>query len=117
MSVELEITMAAYNAAYLDTVASKFGGEATVNEIRVMNCVFRSHMIAKDIGVSFISGELGIPKSTVSRAVLNLRADGWIKEELSSLDGRKRFLRLTEKLLDRSTEDKEQLQSHWRRAV
>ena len=117
MSVELEITMAAYNAAYLDTVASNFGGEATVNEIRVMNCVSRSHMIDKDIGVSFISGELGIPKSTVSRAVLNLRAGGWIREEISCLDGRKRLLRLTEKLLDLCAKENNLLLSHWRRVA
>lgn len=117
MEGELEIEMAAYNAAYLDMVASKYGGDATVNEVRVMNCVFRGHMIGKDVGVSFISRELGIPKSTVSRAVLDLRANGWIREELSSLDGRKRFLRLTSKLLDRFAKDKELLQSYWRQAA
>ena len=117
MDNRLEEVMAAYNSAYLSMVASNYGGDATINEVRVMNCVFRSHLAKTNIGVTCISKALAIPKSTVSRAVLNLRADGWIREENSLCDGRRIFLRLTSKLLDRFSKDKVILQSHWPKAA
>ena len=117
MNSQLKKSMAAYSAAYLDMIAGKFGGDSTLNEVRVMNCIFQAHLAGRNVGVSCVSRALGIPKSTVSRAVSNFRAGEWIQEVPSLWDSRRRFLRLTPKALDRCAVEKETLQKFWPRAA
>jgi len=83
--------VAEYNGAYLDVLASHCGGEAAINEIRVMNCILRAHVFERKVpGVCAIARRSGISKSTVSRSVLKLRNKGWIRELDADADGRRR---------------------------
>ena len=109
--------MVGYNAAYLNMISGKYGGDSTLNEIRVMNFVLRANLAGKDVGVSCVSRVLGIPKSTVSRAVLKFRANGWLEEVTSNSDGRRRNLRLTRKVVDRFQSELDVLQQHWPQAA
>lgn len=111
--LDLTATMAAYNAEYLAMLHRKFGGESTVNELRVMNCVFCAEVAGQDVGVSQVSRALGIPKSTVSRAALKLRQAGWIREVASPNDGRRRLLRLTPALWERYLSEHDKLVELW----
>lgn len=109
--------MAAYNSAYLAMLHRKFGGESTINELRVMNAVFCAAIAGHDIGVTQVSRALTIPKSTVSRAVLKLRRAGWISEVPSPNDGRRRLLCVTPKLWRRFSSEQEKLVRHWPNAA
>lgn len=113
----IETAMAIYSAEYLSMIASKYGGDATVNEIRVMNCIIRAHFCGRNIGVTCVAESLDIPKSTVSRAVLKLRSRGWLRESLADDDGRRRHLRLTEKMLHRHEVDIATLKARWQLAA
>ena len=42
--------MVGYNAAYLNMISSKYGGDSTLNEIRVMNFVLRANLAGKISG-------------------------------------------------------------------
>ena len=117
MSDQQRITMAEYNSAYLAMLERKYGGEATLNELRVMNHVFRSELAGVDVGVAQTSRALGIPKSTVSRIVLKLRLAGWISEQAAPDDGRRRFLRLTPKLWHRFDGELQELLRYWPQAA
>ena len=106
--------VARYNGAYLDILASHYGGDATINEIRVMNCIVRAHCFDRaQLGVSAIAARTGISKSTVSRSVLKLRSKGWIREIDGDADGRRRYLHLTPGFLQTMEEKSARLARLW----
>ena len=109
--------IANYNAAYLDLLSNKYGGDATVNEIRVMNYVLRANLAGRDVGVSCAAKALDIPKSTVSRAAQKFRTSGWLDEVTSEADGRRRHLKLTARIIDRFDAELDMLRDHWPHAA
>lgn len=117
MNGQPEKAMAAYNSAYLAMIAGKYGGDTTLNEARVMNCIFRANLTGRKVGVSLISRAIRVPKTTVSRAVLKFRANGWIEEVPSQTDGRRRDLQITPKAMQRYQSEKLTLKQYWARAA
>ena len=106
-----------YNAAYLDMITRKYGGDSTLNEIRVMNFILRANLSGRDVGVSCVARALDMPKSTVSRAALKFRDGGWLQEVASQADGRRRHLKLTAKIVDRFDAELKILSGRWPRAA
>ena len=62
-------------------LAEKYGGESTLNELRVMNQIIRCHLKGRFCSVTALHKITDIPIPTVSRAVANLQADGWLCEK------------------------------------
>ncbi|MEM7543452.1 MAG: MarR family transcriptional regulator [Pseudomonadota bacterium] len=77
--------------------ADKYGGETTLNELRVVAECYRAHAYGHIISVSTLANSLQIPMSTAHRAVTNLIAKGWIHDRRDPEDGRRRVIELTEK--------------------
>lgn len=99
-----------YGREYLALLSEKYGGASTLNEIRVMNGI----MLAEETGcchpgVTSLADALEMPKATVSRAVANLMAKGWVAEEADPDDRRKRLLRTTGAHAERNPADVERL--------
>ena len=105
-------TVIEYHARFLRYMAKKYGGETTLNELRVMNqilrCRFRVGFVCHlcelpcdSCGPTAISKMTGIPKSTVSRAVYNLVQAGWLREERHTDDGRRIIVQLGDATLAR----------------
>lgn len=88
-----------YNAQYLRILSNEYGGDSTINEVRVINSIVRAYFCGRDVGVSDIADESGISKSTVSRAVSKLERQGLVYSEVSCDDGRRRYVRLSRKLI------------------
>jgi len=75
-------------------VAEKYGGDCTVNEVRVINQIICCHLEGGTCTVTALHMETGIPIPTVSRCVTKLRRDGWLSEGQDQTDGRKRVISL-----------------------
>ena len=71
----IEFTKNLYN-----TLAGKYRGDCTLNELRVMNQIIRCHFEGRTCSVTALQKVTGIPIPTVSRAVANLRSGGWLSE-------------------------------------
>ena len=80
--------------------AEKYGGETTLNELRVIAHCYRAHAYKERVSVSLLAKSLNIPMSTVHRAVTNLIAKGWISDHKDPFDGRKRVIELTSRALE-----------------
>jgi len=86
-----------YGAELTRRFAEKYGGQMTVNQLRVihsvMSCLYRN---GNDYSctVKWIHEDTGIPLSTISRAVAGLVDTGWMAEEANPEDGRSRIVRL-----------------------
>ncbi len=74
------------------TLSDRFGGEVTLNELRVITQVIRCHLAGRTCCVTALHKVTGIPIPTVSRSVANLQGDGWLSEILDPSDGRKRII-------------------------
>lgn len=84
---------------YLKLVASNYGGDITVNQIRVLHFV-SCHLVS---GHSFASHSeicrgLGLPAATVTRAVGTFVAKGVLREETDPRDARRRRISFCEGL-------------------
>jgi len=90
---------------FLRTLAGKYGGAATLNEIRVMNQVVLCYTKRRDCSVTRLQKATGIPISTISRIVMNLQSKDWLSDRQDPSDGRKRIISLGPRSLDRTTED------------
>jgi len=88
-------TITEFSALLFRKMSEKYGGETTLNELRVMNQVWRCHLRCSkcDCGPTALSEMTGIPKSTVSRTVFNLIQAGWLVEERHPNDRRRNIVR------------------------
>lgn len=87
------------------SVAEKYGGDTTLNELRVMNQIIVSHLKGQDCYVTDLHKATDIPIPTVSRSVANLQSHGWLSSRQDPNDGRKRIISLGPRSLDRIDED------------
>ena len=95
-----EKTIAQFIDTLLEQLGGKYGGEATLNEARVIACCYLTHSLGQSGSITSISKGLGIPTSTAHRAVTNLIDKGWLQDRQDPQDGRRRIIELTEKAID-----------------
>ena len=89
----------------LRTLAEKHGGACTLNQLRVMNQIIRCNLDGRTCSVTALHRVTGIPIPTVSRAVANLRHDGWLSERPDATDGRRRIISLGPRTLKAARKD------------
>ena len=89
----------------LRELADKYGGDCTLNELRVMNQIIRCNLEGRTCYVTALHKITGIPMPTVSRCVANLQSDGWLSDRRDPTDGRKRIISLSSQSLDRTPDD------------
>ena len=83
------------------SVAEKYGGDTTLNELRIMNQIVVSHFKGQICYVTTLHKATDIPIPTVSRSVANLQSNGWLSDRRDPNDGRKRIISLGPRSLDR----------------
>ena len=83
-------------------LAEKYGGDCTLNELRVMNQIICCHIGGRDCSVTALHKVTGIPIPTVSRTVAHLQSDGWLSESRDPTDGRKRIISLGPRSLEQT---------------
>ena len=77
----------------LRLLAERFGGETTVNQMRIGHYVGLKSLYEKEpTNNTDISRSLKIPRSTVSRIITDCIAKGWVREQSDPEDGRKKML-------------------------
>jgi DNA-binding MarR family transcriptional regulator len=86
----------------LGELAEKYGGDCTLNELRVINQVVSCSVSGRTCCVTDLHKVTGIPVPTVSRAVANLQNDGWLSDQPDPTDGRKRIISLGPRSLKRT---------------
>ena len=87
------------------TVAEKYGGDCTLNEVRIMNQIIRCHLKGRDCTVTALHKVTGISIPTVSRSVIHLQAEGWLSAQRDPDDGRKRIISLSPRSLEKTGDD------------
>jgi DNA-binding MarR family transcriptional regulator len=98
--VVVEFTRILYSA-----LAEKYGGDRTLNELRVMNQLIRCSLKGRTCSVTGIHKATGIPIPTVSRCVANLQSGGYLCEQRDPDDGRKRLISLSARSLQATGSD------------
>jgi DNA-binding MarR family transcriptional regulator len=91
----------------LRILAEKYGGDRTLNEMRVMIQIIRCHLDGRTCSVTALHKMTGIPIPTVSRAVANLQREGWLSEQRDPEDGRKRLISFGPRSLQDTPDDLE----------
>ncbi len=94
-----------FTRAHLRTLSERYGGETTLNELRVINQVIRCDLAGRSCCVTALHRITGIPIPTVSRCVANLQSDGWLCERPDPEDGRKRIIYLGPRSIELTGED------------
>ncbi len=94
-----------FSGNLLRDLAENYGGDCTLNELRVMNQILRCHLVGRSCYVTDLHKVTGIPIPTVSRAVANLQRDGWLSERRDPTDGRKRLITLGPRSLKQTHTD------------
>jgi DNA-binding MarR family transcriptional regulator len=89
----------------LTILAEKYGGDCTLNEVRVMIQIIRCHLEERTCSVTALHKVSGIPIPTVSRCVAKLQAEGWLSEHQDPDDGRKRIISLGLRSLNETLDD------------
>lgn len=89
----------------LARVSSRFGGDCTLNELRVMNAVSVHSFEDGACSPTWLARETGIPKSTVSRSLASLVSKGWLIESKDTQDRRRRIIELSDKAKTQRAED------------
>jgi len=89
----------------LKDLAENYGGESTLNELRVMNQMLRCHLVGQSCSVTDLHKLTGIPIPTVSRSVANLQSNRWLSVQQDPDDGRKRIISLGPRSLDLTWDD------------
>lgn len=92
--VVLEFTRKLYRE-----LAERYGGECTLNELRVMNQIILCRFKGRSCSVTALHRATGIPPPTVSRCVCNLRRKGWLEEQSDPDDGRRRIISVSSDFL------------------
>ncbi|MCU7871755.1 MAG: MarR family winged helix-turn-helix transcriptional regulator [Candidatus Thiodiazotropha sp. (ex Lucinoma borealis)] len=86
-----------YGAELTRLFSEKYGGQTTVNQLRVIHsvltCLFRNGPDHR-CTTKWIHDDTGIPLSTISRAVAGLVENGWLAEVPHPEDGRSRIVGL-----------------------
>ena len=98
-------TIARFNRFVFRRLAKKYGGERTLNEVRVMNQIICCHLEGRTCSVTALHKVSGIPIPTVSRCVAKLQAEGWLSEQQDPDDGRKRIISLGLRSLNETLDD------------
>lgn len=86
-------------------LAEKYGGDCTLNELRVMNQIIRCRLQGRTCSVSALHKVTGISVPTVSRSVGHLRNEGWLSEQPDADDGRRRIISLGARSLTAASND------------
>ena len=92
--VVLEFTRKLYRG-----LAECYGGDCTLNELRVMNQIILCQFKGRFCSVTALHQATAIPLPTVSRCVCNLRRKGWLDEQAHPDDGRRRIISLSSDFL------------------
>ncbi|MEM6514212.1 MAG: MarR family transcriptional regulator [Pseudomonadota bacterium] len=92
-----EKTIAEFSRHLFERVAKKYGGDCTINELRVMNAAYWYSFNDNLCTPTLLAQTTGIPKSTVSRSLASLIDKGWLTDEQDPEDRRRRIIRLSEK--------------------
>ena len=91
-----------YTRNLLRRLAGKYGGDCTLNELRVMNQIIRCHLDGRNCSETALHKVTGIPIPTVSRSVAHLLSDRWVSERRDPTDGRKRIFSLGPRSLEQT---------------
>ena len=86
-------------------MAEKYGGDCTLNELRVMNQIICCSLKGRTCNVTALHKVTGIPMPTVSRSVANLQSEGWLSERRDPDDGRRRLICLGPRSLELASND------------
>ena len=89
----------------LRTLAEKYGGDCTLNELRVMNQIIHCSLEGRTCYVVALHRVTGIPIPTVSRVVAKFQKDGWVSERRDPTDGRRRIISLSPRILKAARKD------------
>ena len=89
----------------LRQLAEKYGGDCTLNELRVMNQILRCSLQGRPCSVTALHKVTGIPMPTVSRSVAHLQSEGWLSERPDPDDGRRRIISLGPRSLELTWND------------
>ncbi len=92
--------IAQFNRRVFRRMAEKYGGECTLNEVRVMNQIIHCHLAERCCSVTALHKVTSIPIPTVSRSVAKLQDEGWLSEQQDPTDGRKRMISLGPRALN-----------------
>ena len=94
-----------FSRKLLRELAEKYGGDCTLNELRVINQVVHCCIEGRNCSVTALHKATDIPIPTVSRAVANLQLDGWLSDRQDPDDGRKRIVSLGPRSLERTLDE------------
>jgi DNA-binding MarR family transcriptional regulator len=94
-----------FSRRLFSSVAEKYGGDTTLNELRIMNQIVVCHLNGQTCYVTALHNLTDIPIPTVSRSVAHLQSQGWLSEQRDPDDGRKRLISLGPRALDRIYDD------------
>lgn len=93
-------------------LAAKYGGDSTLNELRVMNQIILCSLEGRTCSVTALHKITGISMPTVSRSVAHLQGEGWLTERRHPDDGRKRIICLGPRSLEVTTSEIDEL-ANW----
>lgn len=86
-----------YGAKLTTRLAEKYGGQMTLNQLRVIHSVLLCYLRNGSefpCTVKWIHENTDIPLSTISRSLAGLVDNGWVADEIHPDDGRSRIIRL-----------------------
>jgi len=86
-------------------MAEKYGGDCTLNELRVMNQIIYCSFAGRTCSVTGLHKETGIPMPTVSRSVASLQKNGWLSVKRDLTDGRKRIISLSPRAQEQTSRE------------
>lgn len=89
----------------LKIISDKYGGDCTINEVRVMIQMIHCHLRGRTCSVTGLHKATGIPIPTVSRSVANLQREGWLSDCRDPDDGRKRIISFGPRSMESTPED------------
>ncbi len=98
-------TVVEFTRNLFKTLTEKYGGDCTLNELRVMNQIIRCHLEGRHCSVTALHKVTGIPIPTVSRSVANLQSNGWLSAQQDPDDGRRRIISLGPRSLEQTRTD------------
>ena len=87
-------TLVQFHRTLLKELSDAYGGDSTLNEVRIMNQIISCSLKGRTCSVTALQRITEIPLATVSRSVASLQEGGWVSERADPNDGRKRILSL-----------------------
>ena len=98
-----------FAAMLFGRMSQKYGGATTLNELLIINYGFLCHSRGDAFCVTNTARDLGMSKSTVSRIITGMRANGFVTESPHPSDGRRRVVKLALAYLERGDYDIQRL--------